>query len=300
MNELLSPPPFTSDLSLQWCFSPARQLQFTCIPFLASPRLVAILILFVKVQKRLGVPESFLLYPRLWGWEMQCCLPTWQPLGEGQVWPLPSLFPSQQVRSCGGHRGQAGCTLRIPLTKEGLRGMAVCSPLAAGELGCQGLCQRNSWACFQCWPWRLHAGNAHPHTYAWASSRERLTEMVGLTGAICPAFVYWSKRGLLSCTNWQSLLTGNGQAQPSPAESGKANLPWIKDHLQWQLGTTACCGLSHMCLLENLCSCITPSQLIQSRPSCLLEDIKHSVIAAGKQRGLGCSDGIWLVLHPNR
>lgn len=31
-----------------------------------------------------------------------------------------------------------------PLTKEGLRGMAVCSPLAAGALGCQGLCQRNS------------------------------------------------------------------------------------------------------------------------------------------------------------
>lgn len=85
--------------------------------------------------------------------------------------------------------------------------------------------------------------------------------MVGLTGAICPAFVHWSKCGLLSCTNWQSLLRGNGQAQPSPAESGKAICPGKRDHLQWQLGTTACCSLSHMSLLENLCSCITPSQL---------------------------------------
>lgn len=140
----------------------------------------------------------------------------------------------------------------------------------------------------------------HTHTCMHgASSRERLKEIVRLTGAICPAFVYWSKHGLLSCTNWQSLLRGNGQAQPSPAESGKANLPWIKDHLQWQLGTTACCGLSHMCQLENLCSCITPSQLTQSGLSCLLEDIKHRV-AVGKQGGLGCSDGIWLVLHPNK
>ena len=57
-----------------------------------------------------------------------------------------------------------------------------------------------------------------------AGSRERLKEMVGLTGAICPAFVYWSKCRLLSCTNWQSLCRGNSGAQPSAADGGKANL----------------------------------------------------------------------------
>lgn len=66
-----------------------------------------------------------------------------------------------------------------------------------------------------------------------AGSRERLKEMVGLTEAISPAFVYWSKCGLLPCTNGQSLLGGNGEAHPSPAEGGKTNLPWKKDHLQW-------------------------------------------------------------------
>lgn len=68
MNELLSPAPFSSDLSSAvglFSCQAAPVHPATCIHFLTSPGMVAILILFVKVQKRLGVPEGFLLYPRL-------------------------------------------------------------------------------------------------------------------------------------------------------------------------------------------------------------------------------------------
>lgn len=68
MNELLSSALFTSDLSpavgLFSCQA-APVHPATCIHFLASPGMVTILILFVKVQQRLGVPEGFWLYPRL-------------------------------------------------------------------------------------------------------------------------------------------------------------------------------------------------------------------------------------------
>lgn len=261
----------------------------TCIYFLVSPGMVAILILSVKVQKRLGVPEGFMLYPRLWGWEMLCCLPPGQPLGEGQVWPLLSLFPSQQVRVCGGHRGQAGHTMGMPLPKEGLRVMAVGIPLAVR--GCaRETAELVFSAALEGW---TKAMQTHVCTRPAAGKAQR-NGRADRSHLPCLCLLVQMWIIVLYC---QSLLRGNGQAQPSPAESGKANLPWKKHHLQWQLGTTACCGLSHMCLLENLCSCITPSQLTQLGLSWLLEDIKHGVIV-GKQGGLDCSDGIGFSFTP--
>lgn len=95
------------------------------------------------------------------------------------------------------------------------------------------------------------------------------------------------------------VLSGSHCAEVSVGHSrlqqkvGRLTCPGGYDHLQRQLGMTACCSLSHyVCTRKSLLLCYT----FAARTVKVFT--KHGLVTVGKQGCLDCFDGIWLALHP--
>lgn len=231
MNEVLSPVPFTSDLSFAGVFllpgsssSPCNLHLFPCVsrdgghfnPLCEGSEKAWCARRLHAVPKALRLRDAVLFTPRTASWRragLAFAIPVSFTAGEDLWWSQRAGWahhgdaPSQRGTEGDGCGHSFGCRwIRLSGAVPGKQlSLFSVLPLKAGQRQCR-------------------------HTCAHGQQQGKLKGMAGLTGAICPAFVYWSQCELLSRT-----------------VSRCSEVMVRHSHLQQKVGRLICPGRSTTC-----------------------------------------------------